>query len=127
MFFLRHPFQEKRAPSIAESNTNLAVLWTHLVSIRSGHVVTEGGELLQVYEEVVLPDGTSAKLDESGEVVTTDSNGVGGLTHPGVGSLSLPTTPLPPQPRSQSGKLPRTGMTTPGLLGRPLADVFLLC
>lgn len=63
---------------------------------RSGHVVTEGGELLQVYEEVVLPDGTSAKLDESGEVVTTDSNGVGGLTHPGVGSLSLPTTPLPP-------------------------------
>jgi len=62
---------------------------------RSGHVVTEGGELLQVYEEVVLPDGTSAKLDESGEVVSTD--GVGSLpSSAGVGSLSLPTTPLPP-------------------------------
>jgi len=84
---------------------------------RSGHVVTEGGELLQVYEEVVLPDGTSAKLDESGEVVSTDG-GVGGLpgSHSsaaaGVGSLSLPTTPLPPHSLPQGTSL-SSGHTDP--------------
>ena len=54
---------------------------------RGQHVVTEGGELLQVYEEVVLPDGTSAaKLDADED--DAEAAGV-------VGNLTLPTTPLP--------------------------------
>jgi len=49
-----------------------------------GIVQTDAGDFLQVYEEVVLPDGTSAKLeDEAG----------GGSNM--VGNLTLPTAPVP--------------------------------
>jgi len=55
----------------------------------SHHVVTSGGDLLQVYEEVVLPDGTSAKLE--------DNDGSAS-----VGNLTLPTAPLPASSLSSS-------------------------
>ena len=59
--------------------------------------------------QVVLPDGTSAKLDDSGEVVTT-----GDMQSPaGVGSLSLPTTPLPQHSLPPSQSVVSSGHTDP--------------
>jgi len=69
--------EDQQAVSVIETVSALEQL-----SRGSHHVVTAGGDLLQVYEEVVLPDGTSAKLEENDGSAS-------------VGNLTLPTAPVP--------------------------------
>lgn len=62
---------------------------------RGQQLVTETGDVLQVYEEVVLPDGTSARMDGSGEIMNDSTSiKVGKMTMPNV-SAQIPNATDP--------------------------------
>ena len=105
-----------------------------LEQLSRGQVITtEGGELLQVYEEVVLPDGTSAELvTQTGNESVADldmGNGrsaspikIGPMTPSGQNLLAGNQIPMSIAP----GALTLTSVSTPAK-GPPSANEFHIC
>jgi len=106
-----------------------------LEQLSRGQVITtEGGELLQVYEEVVLPDGTSAEL-------VTDTTGAdNGVTELDMGNgRSASPIKIGPMTISSDGSIVGNQITTPmsGTItlnnvqtpakGPPSANEFHIC
>jgi len=96
-----------------------------LEQLSRGQVITtEGGELLQVYEEVVLPDGTSAELvtDAGADQVTDLDMGNGRSASPiKIGPMSIVGNQIP-----MSGTITLNGVQTPAK-GPPSANEFHIC
>ena len=101
-----------------------------LEQLSRGQVITtEGGELLQVYEEVVLPDGTSAELvTDSGANAVADLGMVNGRSASPIkiGPMTIPGENIVGNQIPMSGTLTLTSVSTPAK-GPPSANEFHIC